>query len=146
MKNRPSALNAWLLASITRGGELRAFHIPNTKARTIGSLLENHVASGTNLMTDEAPLYRWIEGHYFPYSVNHSKGDHPQSKSNPQESWCYPMAALGAYRLWLQDIHTIEGGKFSGYLQGKITKGQLPPSIAQLAISAVAPPQIARHR
>jgi hypothetical protein len=67
--------------------------------------------------------------------------DHPQSKSNPQESWCYPLGALGAYRLWLQDEY-IEGGKFSGYLQGKVAKGQLPPSIAQLAISAIVPKQI----
>jgi hypothetical protein len=64
--------------------------------------------------------------------------DHPQSKSNPQESWCYPLAALGHYRQWLQDVY-IEGGKFSAYLQGKVSKGQLPPSIAQLAISAIVP-------
>ncbi len=34
--------------------------------------------------------------------------DHPQSKSNPQESWCYPLPALGHYRQWLQDEY-IEG-------------------------------------
>jgi hypothetical protein len=67
--------------------------------------------------------------------------DHPQAKSNPQESWCYPLAALGYYRQWLQDEY-IEGGKFSGYLKGKVAKGQLPPSIAQLAISAIVPPKI----
>ncbi len=67
--------------------------------------------------------------------------DHPQAASNPQVSWCYPLAALGAYREWLQDEY-IEGGKFSGYLQGKVAKGQLPPSIAQLAISAIVPKQI----
>lgn len=66
---------------------------------------------------------------------------HPQAKSNPQESWCYPLAALGAYRQWLQD-HYIEGGKFSGYLQGKVSKGELPPSVAQLAISAIVPAQL----
>jgi hypothetical protein len=67
--------------------------------------------------------------------------DHPQSKSNPQESWCYPLAALGEYRQWLQDVY-IEGGKFKNYLQGKVARGQLPPSIAQLAIGALAPLQI----
>ena len=68
--------------------------------------------------------------------------DHPQSKSNPQESWCYPLKALGHYRQWLQDTY-IEGGKFANYLQGKITRGELPPSVAQLAISTLVPPQIA---
>lgn len=67
---------------------------------------------------------------------------HPQSKCNPQESWCYPLSALGAYREWLQDIY-IEGGKFSAYLKGKVAKGELPPSIAQLAIGALAPKLIA---
>jgi hypothetical protein len=63
---------------------------------------------------------------------------HPQSKSNPQESWCYPLAALGVYREWLQDAY-IEGGKFSSYLKGKVAKGDLTPSVAQLAISALVP-------
>ena len=47
--------------------------------------------------------------------------DHPQSKSNPQISWCYPIQALGAFRQWLQDQY-IEGGKFKGYLAGKVKK------------------------
>ena len=67
---------------------------------------------------------------------------HPQSKSNPQESWCYPLAALGAYRGWLQDVY-IEGGKFSSYLKGKVSKGQIAPSVAQLAITALVPSMIA---
>lgn len=64
--------------------------------------------------------------------------DHPQAKSNPQEAWCYPVAALGAYREWLQSEY-IEGGRFRNYLNGKVSKGALPPSVAQLAIGAVEP-------
>lgn len=66
---------------------------------------------------------------------------HPQAKSNPQVAWCYPLAALGAYREWLQNIY-IEGGKFAKYIDGKVKKKELPPSIAQLAISAVEQQQI----
>jgi hypothetical protein len=72
---------------------------------------------------------------------HHYPDSHPQSKSNPQESWCYPLAALGAYREWLQDVY-IEGGKFSSYLKGKVSRGDLAPSIAQLAIAALIPAQI----
>lgn len=64
---------------------------------------------------------------------------HPQAKSNPQEAWCYPLSALGAYREWLQDIY-IEGGKFAKYIDNKIKKKELPPSIGQLAIAAVEKP------
>lgn len=69
---------------------------------------------------------------------------HPQSKANPHESWCYPLSALGDYRTWLQDVY-IEGGKFKSYLSGKVSKGELPPSVAQLAITALTqsgPPAI----
>jgi hypothetical protein len=67
--------------------------------------------------------------------------DHPQARSNPQDSWCYPLAALGRFREWLQDIY-IEGGKFSNYLSGIVKRGQLPPSVAQIAIAAIVPKQI----
>jgi hypothetical protein len=66
----------------------------------------------------------------------------PKSKSNPQESWCCPLAALGEYREWLRSSY-IEGGKFSHYLHGKVRRGELPPSIAQLAIETLVPAQIA---
>lgn len=76
-------------------------------------------------------------------SYPHSYPDtHPQARSNPQESWCYPVAALGDFRTWLQEVY-IEGGKFSTYLRGKVSRGELPPSVAQLAISTIVPAQIA---
>ncbi len=67
--------------------------------------------------------------------------DHPQAASNPQESWCYPIEALGEFRKWLQDIY-LEGGKFKNYLQKKVARGVLPPSIAQLAVEALVPPTL----
>lgn len=61
---------------------------------------------------------------------------HPQSKSNPQTAWCYPLASLGHYREWLQNAY-IEEGKFAKYIDGKAKRKELPPSVAQLAIAAV---------
>jgi hypothetical protein len=66
---------------------------------------------------------------------------HPQSKANPHHSWCYPLSALGRYRTWLQETY-LEGGKFRSYLSGKVSKGDLPPSVAQLAIGALVPAAI----
>lgn len=68
--------------------------------------------------------------------------DHPQAKSNPQEAWCYPVSALGKYREWLHTDY-IEGGKFRNYLKGKVDRGDLPPSVAQLAIEAIETKPIA---
>lgn len=70
---------------------------------------------------------------------------HPQARSNPQESWCYPIEALGTYRRWLQGSY-IGGGKFAHYLNRKVAKDGLAPSIAQLAIRTMASPQIAAPR
>lgn len=67
--------------------------------------------------------------------------DHPQAKSNPQISWCYPLAALGYYRQWLQDDY-LGAGKFKNYLATKVAKGDLPPSFAELALEALVPKQI----
>lgn len=89
----------------------------------------------------------WIENLLEDQYGNRSKWphnypeSHPQSKSNPQESWCYPIAALPAYREWLQNTY-IDGGKFAKYLKSKVSQGALAPSFAQLAISALSTRQI----
>lgn len=66
---------------------------------------------------------------------------HPQSQSNPQDAWCYPITALGSYRIWLQTQY-LNGGKFAGYLKGKIKKGELVPSVAELAVKTLTSGQI----
>jgi len=59
----------------------------------------------------------------------------PQSKSNPQDCWCYPDSALGEFRRWLRDDY-IGTGKFKKYITEKVKHQELPASFAQLAISA----------
>lgn len=127
------------------------FHVFNEAHTVIYELIMAGAKVGPKTVVDISIGSHWSK-HWSEKALASQYGDrakyphkypdsHPQSKSNPQESWCYPLAALGAYREWLQDIY-IEGGKFSGYLQGKVARGELPPSVAQLAISAIVPPQI----
>lgn len=92
--------------------------------------------------TDNGLTDRFGERSKYPHCYPDS---HPQSKSNPQESWCYPIAALGYYREWLQSEY-LEGGKFGTYMKGKVSSGQIAPSIAQLAISALVPPTLPSPR
>lgn len=128
------------------------FHVFNEAHTIIYELIVAGADVGPKTVVDISIGLHWsrhwndqgLEGLFGPrgkYPHNYPE-DHPQAKSNPQESWCYPLAALGAYRQWLQD-HYIEGGKFAGYLDGKVAKGELAPSVAQLAIAAVVPAQIA---
>lgn len=67
--------------------------------------------------------------------------DHPQAKSNPQEAWCYPNAALGEFRDWLQATY-LEGGKFRDYLLRKVSRGDISRTSATLALEKIVPPQI----
>lgn len=62
--------------------------------------------------------------------------DHPQAKSNPQTANCYPIEALGTYRIWLEEVY-LDGGKFATYLKGRTR--EVPPSVAQLAIRRLSP-------
>lgn len=61
----------------------------------------------------------------------------PQSASNPQPSWAYPLSSLGEFRKWLQDEYLIK--KFPKYLQSKVKTGQLAARTAELMLSAMLP-------
>ena len=91
--------------------------------------------------TDAGLAEKYGERQKYPHKYPDS---HPQALSNPQESWCYPVAALGAYREWLQDVY-LEGGKFAKYLGGKVKRMEVAPSVAQLAIATLTPDQIEDH-
>jgi hypothetical protein len=127
------------------------FHIFNEAHTIIYELVQAGAPIGERMVVDISVGQHWskywtdsdLERSYGPRQrYPHRYPDsHPQSKSNPQDSWCYPLSALGRYREWLQDTY-IEGGKFSAYLRDKVKKGEIPPSVAQLAISAIVPPKI----
>lgn len=72
----------------------------------------------------------------------HSYPDYyPQSKSNPQPSFAYPMSALGAFREWLQANYISKS--FPKYLLGQAKKGSIDSETAKLALNAFSGPQIA---
>jgi hypothetical protein len=127
------------------------FHVFNEAHTIIYELIQAGAHIGDKFVVDISIGQHWSK-HWSDNGLDAVHGkrckyphcypdSHPQSVSNPQESWCYPLAALGPYREWLQDTY-IEGGKFSAYLKGKVTKGELPPSMAQLAIEAIVPPRL----
>jgi hypothetical protein len=127
------------------------FHVFNEAHTIIYELILAGAEIGERFVVDISIGQHWskfwtdnnlIEEHGDRCKYPHRYPDsHPQAQSNPQESWCYPLSSLGHYREWLQDTY-IEGGRFRTYLSGKVSRGELPPSVAQLAIAAIAPAQI----
>ena len=127
------------------------FHVFNEAHTIIYELVQAGAPIGDKMVVDISVGKHWgnhwaengLDAEFGPrkrYPHNYPDS-HPQSKSNPQDSWCYPLSSLGRYREWLQDSY-IEGGKFSAYLKGKVARNEIPPSVAQLAIKAVVPPLI----
>ncbi|MCB1540458.1 MAG: hypothetical protein KDJ25_06285 [Rhodoblastus sp.] len=122
------------------------FHVFNEAHTIIYELIVAGADIGEKFVVDISIGQHWSK-HWDDNDLSNQYGErgkyphrypdsHPQAKSNPQESWCYPLAALPEFREWLQNTY-IEGGKFAKYLSGKVQQGQLPPSFAQLAITAL---------
>lgn len=61
----------------------------------------------------------------------------PQAASNPQDMNVYPVAALGDFRLWLQNEYIPK--HFPAYVVGKVKAGLLPASAAELLLAAIDP-------
>jgi hypothetical protein len=59
---------------------------------------------------------------------------YPQSKSNPQPSFCYPNSSLGVFREWLQQNYIAT--KFPKYLLGQTNKGSIAYDVANKAAQA----------
>lgn len=62
----------------------------------------------------------------------------PQAASNPQDMNIYPVDALGEFRRWMDQVYLPTN--FPKYIRGKVAKGLLPASSAELLLDAVKPP------
>ena len=61
---------------------------------------------------------------------------HPQSHSNPQDAWCYPVEALGEFKKWLISSYVLEG-KLRNYINRKLSELPVLQSMAKLAITKI---------
>lgn len=66
-----------IFALVERSGGVRSFHVPNVTAKTLGQILEKHVAKHAELMTDDAVVYDRLGKRFARHGrVNHSKGEY----------------------------------------------------------------------
>lgn len=63
---------AAVLGMLERDGELRAMKVDRLDAKTVQGKIVEHVAPGTDIMTDEFAGYTGLQGRYHHYTVNHS--------------------------------------------------------------------------
>lgn len=108
--------------AIQNGLDVNEHTVPDI---SIGKIWSNHWASNNLAGTygDSIPY-----DHYFP-------DDFPQAKSNPQNAKAYPVAALGAFRQWIEDVYMPE--KFPNYIRNKVKDRMLPASAAELILEKI---------
>jgi hypothetical protein len=63
----------------------------------------------------------------------------PQARSNPQDIWVYPVAALGDFRLWLHNVYIPE--RLPAYLETKVNAGLITATAAELLLTHSIPPE-----
>ena len=72
-----------IFSLVERDGAVRSFHVPNVTAKTLGPILEKHVAKSAELMTDEAVVYSGI-----PLSMPSEK--RPDGETMPEVVYARP--------------------------------------------------------
>lgn len=74
MKSGGTTHKMTVVSLVERGGRARSFHIERPDAVTIGTLVDDNVADGSRLHTDESPLYGRVKKSAKRERVNHSLG------------------------------------------------------------------------
>jgi transposase-like protein len=72
-----------VMGIVERGGELRAGVVPDTAYETLQDAVEDHVAKGSTVMTDDAMAYRSLNRRgYKHYVVRHGRGEYVRGEAH----------------------------------------------------------------
>jgi len=103
------ATKAVVLGMVEREGELRAFHVRDTRVKTVQDIVRNNVAKGSALMTDEDRVFRGLGADYFHHTVNHSEGEYVRNytvHANTMESvWALLKRQIIGVHHWVSSKH-----------------------------------------
>lgn len=75
-QGRSAVDKAPVFGILQRGGNVRAFVVPNTSGTTIKPIIYDYVNLGSNVMTDEWKAYNGLYRHYNHCFVEHNKGSY----------------------------------------------------------------------
>lgn len=118
-------MSEYILAAIQNGLRLTFRTIPDI---SVGRAWSSHWKDNGLEQTHGTRIQH---EHYYPDYF-------PQSASNPQDMWVYPLNALPDYRRWLKNVYITS--KFPGYIQEKVKQGLIEPGTAKALLEAISPP------
>ena len=100
-KRRPgggSRGKAAVLGMRERGGRVRAMPVPDRSAATLIPAIENNVARGSVVITDDFPAYKRLPGFYRHASVNHSAREYVRGSfhtNGVEATWAVLKRSIG---------------------------------------------------
>lgn len=93
--------------ALERGGELRTKKLPDLKS--VKSEVVANVAPGSNVMTDEYPGYKGLDGLYHHHTTNHSAGEYVKQFFNHvnglEGAWSLFKRQVYGIHHWVSDKH-----------------------------------------
>lgn len=76
-RGKPEPKKHAVHALVERGGKVRAKHVPDVSAKTLRKAINEHVAKGTTMNTDDALAYYHMSREFAGHgAVNHSRGEY----------------------------------------------------------------------
>ena len=118
--------------------------------KEISDMMVTLIMSGAEIGTDFVPDIsvgqRWAkywrdnnlrEKYGEERKYEHNYPDYfPQSKSNPQDSYCYPDTALPEFRNWMRSEYIPRG--LPAYIKGQVSRGKATPALADLVFTQIS--------
>jgi transposase-like protein len=98
---------AVVFGMLERGGELRVAHIPSL--RHVRRTINENVAAGSTVMSDDWPGYIGLNGRYHHHTVNHSAGEYVRSMilhvNGLEGAWSLFKRQINGTHHWVSQKH-----------------------------------------
>lgn len=126
------------------------FGVFNEAASLIVPMIRNGVIVSDKVIPDISVGIAWskhwkdcnlesLHGERINYQHNYPEY-YPQSQSNPQAPFAYPLSCIGEFRKWLKDQYITT--QLPKYLFNQAKKGSIQAPLANKVIEALSPKQI----
>jgi transposase-like protein len=99
---------AVVFGMLERGGDLRAMHLPMGRKGVLPSIIQNNVAPGASIMTDEYAAYASLPQTYKHKSVNHSAGEYVKGDAHTngiEGAWSLLKRQIYGIHHWVSPKH-----------------------------------------
>ena len=129
-----------LLGMVERGGEMTVKAVPNVRRETLLPIIEQNVAKGSEVHTDEFKSYSSLASEGYGHrTVNHSKGQYAVAGchvNSVEGFWFHLQKAIRGTHVWVSGKH-LE--KYAGEFAFRFNLRKAPASMFPALVSSFLP-------